>query len=218
MAHLNLLIFGAGGHAKVIADIAISSGHSIFGFVDPFSKDSSFESYKLFKNFDELPAGKYTVVVALGDNSLRKRVAEEVLAHGSSETSFTFISLIHPKSVIAANVKIGLGTVVMAGAIINASSVIGDHVIVNTGSIVDHDCILENYASVAPGAVLGGKVHVQTMSVISIGAICKHNIKVGVNSVVGAGSYVHRDIGENSVVYGSPAKFIRSRNLGDRYL
>ncbi len=213
----NIVVFGAGGHSKVVADIAELNSYTLVGFVDPFATRSEFINRPIFKNILDIPAGDYFAVVALGDNSQRSRVAQEIMDH-QGVAKFTFITLIHPAATVSKSSTVGKGTVVMAGAVINPYCQIGDHVIVNTGSIVDHDCILKNFASVAPGAVLGGNVRIMEHSVVSIGAICRHNIEIAPHSVVGANSYVNKNVPENSVVYGVPAKVVRTRKLGDKYL
>lgn len=212
-----IVIFGAGGHAKVVADIAELNSFSIVGFVDPFTNKSEFINRPIFKNVTDLPSDDYYAVVALGDNAQRAKVAQEIENY-SGETQFTFVNLIHPAAVVAKSSTIGIGTVVMAGAVVNPYCQVGNHAIINTGSIVDHDCVLKDFSSIAPGAVLGGNVKLMDHSAISIGAVCKHNIEIASHSVVGANSYVNKNVPEHSVVYGVPAKLVRARKLGDKYL
>lgn len=213
----NIVIFGAGGHSKVVADIAELNSYTIVGFVDPFIGKAEFIGKPVFKEIRDIPVGEYLAVVALGDNSQRSRVVQEINEH-HGDVMLTFVNLIHPRAVIASSAVIGKGTVVMAGAVINSYCQIGEHVIVNTGSIVDHDCVMKDFSSVAPGAVLGGNVRILGHSVVSIGAVCRHNIEIAAHSVVGANSYVNKNVPENSVVYGVPAKVVRPRKLGDKYL
>lgn len=212
-----IFIFGAGGHAKVVANIAELNSYKILGFVDPFTTKTDLVGKPIFKNLVDLPEGSFSVVVALGDNMQRSKVVREIVDF-QGLTKLQFVKLVHPKAIVADSVEIGVGTVVMGGAIINPASVIKEHAIINTGSIVDHDCLIENYASVAPGATLGGNVRILEFSAVSIGAVCKHNIEISKHSVIGANSYVNKNVPEYSVVYGVPAKEIRKRKLGDKYL
>ncbi len=212
-----IFIFGAGGHAKVVADIAELNSFDIVGFVDPYAKNPTFLGKPILKTIDEIPVGEFSAIVALGDNGQRSKVVKEIMAT-QSKHNLKFVTLIHPKAVVARSAQIGLGTVVMAGAVINPEVKIDEHAIINTGSVVDHDCRIYDFASIAPGAVLGGNVKVFPHSVVSIGAVCKHNVEIAQHSVVGANSYVHKNIPEYSVAYGVPAKVIKQRLAGEKYL
>lgn len=213
----NIVIFGAGGHSKVVADIAELNSYTIVGFVDPFVGKSEFINKPVFKNITDMPVGDYFTVVALGDNSQRSRVVKEIRDY-QGNVKLTFVNLIHPRAVISISALIGKGTVVMAGAVVNPYCQVGEHAIINTGCVIDHDCIMKDFSSVAPGAVLGGNVRIMEHSAVSIGAVCRHNIEISAHSVVGANSYVNKNVPENSVVYGIPAKVVRPRKLGDKYL
>ena len=106
----------------------------------------------------------------------------------------------------------------MANAIINSFSKIGNGLILNTGSTIDHDCYLDDFPSIAPGVSVGGNVKIGKRSVISIGAKIKHNISIGDDSVIGGWSFVNKNIGNNYVSYGIPAKEIRRRKKDEKYL
>ena len=127
-------------------------------------------------------------------------------------------SLIHPSSVISEDSKIGEGAAIMPLCVINNSSEIGKGVIVNTKSSLDHDNLLKDFSSVAPGVTTGGSVIIGSRTAISIGATIKQNIKIGSDSVIGASSYVNKNIPDEKIVYGCPAKIIRDRAIGEKYL
>lgn len=213
----DIVIFGAGGHAKVIADIILSKNqYNIAAFVDNQKHstkiwDIPIISEDVFFNENNIRHG----LVAIGDNYTREKVVTNIYTKVSN---FIFIKAIHPTAYVAFDSIIAEGTVVMAHATINPSTTIGAHCIINTNSSIDHDCILDNFASLAPNSCLGGNCEIGKGTAISIGATLSHKIKVGDNTVVGAGSVVTKSIGSNIVAYGVPAKVIRSRKLGEKFL
>ena len=173
-------------------------GYRILGKINEFSKFN--------------PEGG---IIAIGDNWIRNKVQEKIK---ELNPSFKFIKAIHPSTNLGKNVKIGNGTVVMANVNINPNTRIGEHCILNTSSSIDHDSIMEDYSSLAPGAVTGGEIKIGKYSAISIGATLKHQITIGEHSIIGAGAIVLKDVPKNTVVYGVPAKVIRERKIGDKYL
>jgi sugar O-acyltransferase (sialic acid O-acetyltransferase NeuD family) len=217
-----LVIFGASGHAKVILDIAEKQGHwNILGLLDSY-RPKGFEllGYAVLGGNEALADllvahPELQVFIAIGDNHNRERIATELQA---TYPSIQFATLIHPGAHIAKVVSIGEGTVVMPGAVINNDSRIGKFVIVNTNVCVEHDGKLEDFSSLAPGVTLGGNCHIGRSSAISIGATIKHGIQIGEHTVIGAGSVVLENIEAFSIAYGIPAKKVRSREKGERYL
>ena len=217
-----MLLYGASGHAKVIVDILNQmKSVKIIGVIDAvLPKGASFCDIPILGNDDMakeilLKHPETQCFVAIGDNWIRNKVVEQIR---SFQPSVKFVNAIHPRAIIAANVKLGEGICVMAGAVVNPFSEISDFVIVNTNSSIDHDCVLCQYCSIAPRAALGGGVVVNDYSAISIGASIKHGVKIGAHAVVGAGAVVLKNIEDNAVYYGVPAKFQRTRIKGERYL
>ena len=102
--------------------------------------------------------------------------------------------------------------------IVNSSSKIGKGVILNSNTVVEHDNFIMDFSSLAPSVTTGGNVFVGERSSISIGSTIKHNVKVGSDSVIGACSYLNKDVGDNCIFYGNPAKFVRKREIGEKYL
>lgn len=214
---LDIVIFGAGGHAKVVADILIQTKrYQIMAFIDDYKESQKIWNIPVIseKSYFAQPLTKMGII-ALGDNHIREKVVKNTL---SRLPEFVFITAIHPSAQIATDTHIGIGSVVMANAVINPSTKIGQHCIINTAASVDHDCLIDDFVSLAPHVCLGGNCHVGFSSAISIGATLLHRITVGSHTVVGAGSLVTKDISENCVSYGTPAKIIRSRKSGDKYL
>ena len=212
----NVVIFGTGGHAKVVYDILLKQ--QLYTPVAFLSLNNSMTNFLGLPHYHQsLLAQKNFIsgVVAIGDNFIRNQVVEYIMdnVHG-----FKFISAIHPSVQIAEGVKIAHGTVAMANTVINSGSSIGSHTILNTGSIIDHDCIINQFASIAPGCVLGGNVEVGDFSAISLGANIIHGKKIGSHTVIGAGSLVLNDIDSLMLAYGNPCKVIRTRTQGEKYL
>lgn len=199
-----LLIMGAGGHGRVAADIALKMGtwqKVVFADDNDSIKTSMglnvicrFEdTMEYIKNCD--------IFVALGDNKTRSKIQSSLEGNGAK-----IPVLIHPCSVISSDVKIGNGTVVMAGAVINCGTKIGKGCIVNTGTTIDHDNIIEDYVNISPGAHLAGAVNVGKFSWLGIGCIVSNNIKIAANCIAGAGCVVISDITEKGTYVGVPAR------------
>ena len=133
---------------------------------------------------------------------LYNKVREKIV----SEYKLNYTSFIHPKSIIAEDVKIGEGCVVMAGAVINSGSLISDHVIVNTSVSIDHDSKIDDFAHLSPGVHMGGTVKIGKRSWIGVGSSVKNNITICEDVTVGVGGVVVKDIKEEGIYIGSPVK------------
>lgn len=217
-----VVLFGASGHAKVAIDIFERSGkYKILGLLvsDKRHKEGVF-GYGILGDLSEVPSllehtPDLHFFVAIGDNWTRSLITKQLLA---IDANIEFANAIHPDAVIGRNVVLGRGVMVMAGSIINADSTIGDFTIVNTKSSVGHECVLEDFCSLAPNSTLAGNVRIGGHSAISPSATILNGRTIGEHSVVGAGALLLEDVGDLCVYYGLPAKFIRSRKKGDKYL
>lgn len=214
-----IIVIGAGGHAKVVIDImlqrkkAFNDNLIIEGILD----DSFIENEKkeLFgipiigkiNKILELSSDIY-YVIAIGNNSIRRKISKDY-------KNLKYITLIHPKAIIAENVIIYEGTVVMAGVIINSYTKIGKHCIVNTGSIIEHDNIIGDCVHVSPNATLCGGISVEDISWIGAGATIMQNVKIGTDSIIGAGAIVVKNIPSNCTAVGNPAKPIKFKAEGN---
>ena len=198
-----LVILGAGGHGKVIADIALKNGYSDICFVDDYARGEcmGFPIVGVSSDVESLNNEKTDFVIAIGNNSVRKNIAEKY--------DVNWVSLIHPSAQIAVNVSIGKGTVVMAGAVINACATVGEHCIINTSSVIEHDNVLENYVHISPKAALGGTVRVGEKTHIGIGATVKNNIDICGDCIVGAGAVVVKNIEVPGTYVGVPVRKIK---------
>lgn len=146
------------------------------------------------------------LIFGFGNGDARLKLTELVKSKG-----FQLPSAIHPASTIASDVTIGPGTVVAAGVVINSQCLIGENVIINTSSSVDHECIIEDGAHICPGVHLAGKVRVGRAAWIGIGACVIDHISIGDSSLIGAGAVVIKDVPNNAVAYGNPAKVKKTR-------
>jgi sugar O-acyltransferase (sialic acid O-acetyltransferase NeuD family) len=218
-----LLIVGVGGHALVVADAVLASGiYELVGFVArAVSADDVLRVAPLIGGDEELVRlmGEYridSIVVAIGDNAIRRKVLGRLQRDHSGEVEFP--AIVHPTASIGTKATIGEGSVVLAGAVVGPGAKVGDGCLVNTRASLDHHGVLEDYASLAPGVTTGGNVSIGEGSAVSIGAIVLHGRSIGDWSVVGAGATVIEDVPDGVVAYGTPAKVIRERESGAKYL
>lgn len=199
-----LLIIGAGGHGKVVADIAMKMKKwSTIRFLDGNKEISSSMGIEVIgKPEDALSyIEDNDIFVGIGNNSVREKIQSQL-----DDSGATIPTLIHPSSTIGSDVTIERGTVVMAGSIINCSTDIGRGCIINTGSTIDHDNIIGSYAHISPGVNIAGTVNIGNKTWLGIGSIIKNNINITHNCKIGAGAVVVKDIKETGVYIGIPAK------------
>lgn len=205
----NLVIVGASGHGKVIADIAEKVGYTDIVFLDDNPKVESCGIYKVVGGCKSALSYKNSdFIVAIGNTKVRRKIQSELIAMG-----LHIVSLIHPAAVIAPNVKIGGGTVVMAGAVINPCTEIGQGCIVNTCASVDHDCRIGDYVHVSVGAHVAGTVTIEDNTWIGAGATISNNIEIVADCMIGAGAVVVADIDEPGTYVGVPAKKIKGNDV-----
>lgn len=211
-----LVIFGAGGHAVSVANVALSVGYTVKHFVDKNKTGLDLLGISIIGDIAELDdLNSYCFGIAIGDNAARERIYNELQA---KHANLDFPSLIHASATISSFTTIGDGTVVMPKAVVGPNSKVGRFCLVNTQASIDHDCVMLDFSSLAPGSVTGGAVQIGIRSAVSIGATIKHGLKIGNDSVVGANSYLNKDLPSNQVAYGTPAKQVRTRNIGDAYI
>lgn len=199
-----LVIIGASGQGKVVADIAILNGYKDIVFLDDDEGVKDCSGWPVIGKSTEILEGE--VFVAVGNAVTRKKLMKLY------RDRFQPV-LIHPKAVVAENVRIGAGSVVMAGAVINPGVVIGKGVIVNTSSSIDHDCFVGDYSHVSVGTHLCGMVRIEDNVWIGAGATVINNVNICGNCTIGAGAVVIKDINEPSTYVGVPAKRLNKPNL-----
>ena len=187
----NVVIIGAGGHGKVVADIVRANGDIFVGFLDDAPKSGVIGRVSEVNKYPDAE-----IIIAIGNADVRKRL---------SNMNVKWYTAIHPTAVISPSAEIGVGTVVMPNSVINAGAIVGKHCIVNTGAIVEHDNVLGDYVHVSVGAKLGGTVKVGDSTWIGIGATVSNNISICGGCMIGAGAVVVRDINASGTYIGVPA-------------
>jgi sugar O-acyltransferase (sialic acid O-acetyltransferase NeuD family) len=200
-----LTIVGAGGHGRVVADIASTMGYSDIRFVDDrwpgLSRNLIWPVVgKSLVGFEK----DHDVFVAVGDCGRRNQIVEDLV-----HTGWKLPVLKHDSAQISQHSHIGLGTVIMPQVCINVGSKLGLGVIANTSCSIDHDCILGNGVHVSPGAILAGGVKVGANSWIGAGAVVKEGIVIGDNCVIAAGAVVLANVAGGTRVAGVPARLLR---------
>lgn len=207
-----IVVFGAGGHAIVVADILNQMNqYHIVGFLDDVRHEhhgTKFAGASILGGSNKLATlradGVAHAIVAIGHCSTRSRIAE-MLVHAG----FRLVCAIHPRACIANNVEIGPGCLVAAQTAINPGSRLGANVIVNTGATIDHECEIGAAAHIGPGAHLAGRVKVGERAWIGIGCCVSDRVHIGSDAFIGAGAVVVRDIPAGMLAYGVPARVIR---------
>jgi acetyltransferase EpsM len=197
----NYYLYGASGHCKVIIDIIRSNGDHVTKVFDDDKSIKKILDIDLSNDFSKSEF-KNNLIISIGNNYTRRAIAQSLKDN-------MFCVLKHASSIIDKNSIIDIGTVVMAGVVINASTEVGRHCIINTSSSIDHDCIIEDYVHISPKATLCGNVSVGRLSHIGAGSVVIQGVKIGENVTIGAGSVILKDIPDNSIVVGNPGKIIK---------
>ncbi|MBE5733680.1 MAG: acetyltransferase [Clostridiales bacterium] len=198
----NLIIIGASGHGQVVFEIACKIGlYDKILFLDDDLEKSN-ESLVVGTLSDiEKYLSTFEFFVAIGNNCVRKKIIEKLIYLGANMPT-----LIHPSAVVARNVEMGRGCVVMPGVVINPFVKIGDGVIVNTSSSIDHGCTVGNFCHIAVGSHVAGDVSIGNNSWIGAGATIINNLSICDNCLIGAGAVVVDDITNEGTYIGVPAK------------
>lgn len=204
---LSIIVYGAGGHAKAVADALRANGYGISVFVDDVTPG---REGQIFCGAPVIAALPKTVVqgsgvapmamMAFGVNEARLTKARVATSLG-----YRFPVVVHPRAYVAPNASVGEGTVVCVNASIGPDARVGSHVIVNSAATVDHDCVVGDGVHVGPGAVIAGSVTLGEGTFIGAGAVVIDHVTVGKRCVVGAGAVVIRDVEDDQTVVGVPA-------------
>ena len=197
----------------MVADIIrLEDAFEVAGFLDSVDVDrhgENFFSARILGGAEQLESlreqGVKHAIVALGDNRARLRLADEFASAG-----FELAVAIHPRAIVATDVRIGAGTVIAAGAVLNPGCTIGRNVIINTAASVDHDCNIGDGTHVSPGAHMAGNVTIGSCAWVGLGASIIEKVQIGTDAVVGAGAVVIRNVPSGVVVAGHPARRIES--------
>lgn len=218
----NIVLIGGGNQAHYTIDIIEKEGkYNIVGIIDSIHDIGSDRfGYKVIGRQENLPKliKEYEIyggVISIGDNWGRNNVFLQI---SSLAPDFKFVNAIHPSVIIGNNVTLGIGIVAMAGCIFNPKSTIGNFTFFATGAQIEHDCVISDFASISAGSVTGGYVKIGKHSALTLNVTVLDRLEIGENTVVGAGSLVIKSLPDNVLAYGNPAKIIRSRNIGEKFL
>ena len=201
-----LLIIGASGHGKVVADIAIKMNkwQSIAFLDDDECIKISMGLEVIGKTADAfIYKDEADFFVAIGSNATREKVQKKLFEEG-----LNVVSLIHPNAIIGTDVEISIGTAVMAGVVINSSSKIGKGCIINTSSSLAHDNVIKDYVHISPGVRTAGRVSIGKLTWLGIGSVVSNNVNICSGCKVGAGAVVVKDITEPGTYVGVPVRKI----------
>ena len=206
-----MFIVGAGAHGRVVLDILRRTDVPVLGFFDddPQLQGKSVNGVTVqggvFLSWSEAGPG-IGCVIAIGDNVIRGRIGCQL-----EEQGVTLVNAIHPSAVLAADVQLVDGVVIMAGVVVNTGSCIAKGACVNTRASLDHDNVIGEYANVFPGAVLTGGCRVEQYATVGSGAVVLPYVTVGENAYVGAGAVIREDVPANAVAVGVPARIVSYR-------
>jgi acetyltransferase EpsM len=206
---MNVVLFGAGGHGKVVLDCCrscVPTAEVVFGDDGAGRREGSYCGCAVVGGRAVICMFKegWYYHVAIGDNRLRGEAFLFFLQAGLSP-----LTLVHPSSVVSDSAVVGAGTLVMPRVVVNAGARIGVNCILNTGAIIEHDCVIGDHTHVSPGAVLGGGVQIGAYTHVGLGAVILPGAEIGCEAVIGAGAVVLRRVDAGVTVIGVPARRIR---------
>jgi sugar O-acyltransferase (sialic acid O-acetyltransferase NeuD family) len=219
---MNIVLIGGGTQLSYSIDIIEKQNlHSIVGVIDSNQEiGSNLHGYCVIGKQENIAKliEEYNIegcVITIGDNWSRKKIYDQI---SLLNLNLHWPNVIHPSVIIAKDVRFGQGILAMAGVIMNSGAYIGNFTNYFTNCNVEHDCYIDDFSSLSAGVVLGGKVKIGKYSAISLNATVFDRLTIGDNSVVGAASLITKDVPDNVLVYGNPAKIIRTRDLGEKFL
>lgn len=203
-----LVVFGAGGHAKVVIDAAEKQGGRQIMVVDDAEAywGAQLMGYSIHRGREALLKSdrRAFAIPAIGNNKARAQVAAWLEANG-----FVLTIVTHPSAQVGRGVHIGRGSILVGGAVINSDTLIGNNVIINTGATVDHDCSIGDNVHIAPGVNVCGEVEIGAGSFLGVGAVVVPRVRIGNNCMIGAGATVLNDVPDGVLVVGTPARPLR---------
>jgi len=205
-----LAVLGASGHGKVIADTALLIGwDEVVFFDDAWPEKETNDHWSIIGDTHQLIEQLHVyqgVVVGIGDCAIRWNKHQLL-----KEADAPLVNVIHPSVNVSRFAKVGEGSVLFAGSVVNVDVVLGEATILNTGATVDHDCVIGNAVHIAPGVHVSGDVTIADRSWVGVGATIRQGILVGMDALVGAGAVVVKNVADNTTVVGNPACVLTTR-------
>jgi len=200
-----ICLIGYSGHSYVVYDCFFTQGQIVSAYTEREEKNLNPFSLKYLgdegktETMESLKA--YDYFVAIGDNLLRRKITESLIKHNGNP-----IMALHKTAILSRSIQSGEGVMIGPRVIVNSFANIGNGVILNSGCIVEHESKIGDFSHIAPGAVLCGNVIIGENTLIGANAVVKPGIKIGSNVTVGAGAVVIKDIPDNSIFVGNPAR------------
>lgn len=202
-----IVVVGAGGHGKVVADALVASGRRVTGFLDDAKPLGTLVlGLPVLGATDWLRGRSAMAALGVGDNAARERAATMCRTLGVQ-----LVTVVHPRAVVATSARVDDGAVILALAVVNPDAVIGEGAIVNTAAVIEHDCFVAPFSHVSPNASVAGGCHVGRRAHLGVGAAMLPLTRVGDDTIVGGGALVARDLPAGIVASGVPARFRRGR-------
>ena len=204
---MEYILIGAGGHSKVIRDALSLEGKSVKGFFDDNQDDQKAGGIQYYGKIADILKcsngfiAEHKFIIAIGNNSIRKQIGTLL-----EPKKLRYGRAIHPKSIIASDVTIGEGSVILANVVVNSATSIGEHTILNTSSSIDHDNFIDDFVHISPGVHTAGAVEIGEGTHIGIGTNILPMKKIGSWCIIGGGTLVNKDIDSNLLAYGVPVK------------
>lgn len=204
-----LFVFGAGGHGKVVADMATEAGWNVRGILDddPAAFGRRVLDLSVLggrDHIEKLVSSGDAVVIGIGNNRVRMQLQREFESLGVSAAA-----IVSPQAAVSKWARIGRGAVIMAGVIVNAGAVIGEGAILNTGAVIEHDCEIGEFAHLSPNCCLGGGARIGRLAHVGIGATVLPQVCLGAATILGAGAVANRDLPPDVIAFGVPARIQR---------
>jgi len=200
-----MILYGAGGHAKVICSCLEANDIQIFGIFDDNPNLYEFNGIRVLGKYYKEKYPDESIIISIGDNIIRKKISNKI--------EHEFGHIVHPSATVDRLVEIGEGSVIFHKSVIQRQVSIGKHAIINTASSVDHDCLIGDFVHIAPNATLCGGIIVGTGTLIGAGSVIKPGIKIGDWCTIAIGAVIHKDIPDYSVVVGNPGRIIKTNNV-----
>lgn len=214
MTKRKIIIFGAGGHAMVVADAVHACGDKVVGYVDAVAserKGQIFNGAPIVGGFEDLLSHVegLNIGVALGFGDCAERY---LLTRNLSKHNIQLVTVVHPQAFVSRSADISRGVYIGPQVVVEAQSRIGEGAIINCGACICHECHIGNAVTVCPGVMVGGRSVIGDKTWLGIGSTVIDKITIGSSCFIGAGAAVVEDLPDKVLAVGVPARIIRNNN------